>query len=82
MYEKHPTYACAECHKSFKNQRALKAHNAAVHGPVQKAKDRLDQRVDTSEPSRRGNTVPDGDGNYLTVIDEASDIDPKWFDKL
>jgi len=31
MYEKKPDYACAECHKSFKNQRALDSHNKDKH---------------------------------------------------
>jgi hypothetical protein len=31
MYEKRPDFACATCHKSFKNQRALDAHNKQKH---------------------------------------------------
>jgi hypothetical protein len=30
-YEKKPDFFCKECHKSFKNQRALDAHNEAKH---------------------------------------------------
>ena len=33
MYEKKPDFACELCHKSFKNQRALDAHNDAKHPP-------------------------------------------------
>ena len=42
-YEKHPTHACKECHKSFKNKRALRMHVKDVHAekPVQEDADRL-----------------------------------------
>lgn len=33
MYEKNPDFFCKECHKSFKNQRGLDAHNEAKHPP-------------------------------------------------
>lgn len=31
MYQKNPEFACDKCHKSFKNQRALDAHNESKH---------------------------------------------------
>lgn len=61
-YEKHPTYACEECHKSFKNQRGLDAHNEAKHAkPIQESEDRLDLSVDLPEPDRGSDPVRDGD---------------------
>jgi hypothetical protein len=59
-YEKHPTYACAECHKSFKNERALNAHNEAKHAePVQETEDRLAVSMDLSESDRGSDFVCD-----------------------
>lgn len=55
-YEKRPNYACAECHKSFKNQRALDAHNKAVHTLVEPIRDR---HMDSGSVEWRRNTVCD-----------------------
>lgn len=60
-YEKHPEYACEECRKTFKNERALKAHNRSLHQvdhdePVQEvrrtAMDTADIHDSGSDPVR------------------------------
>lgn len=58
-YEKHPTYACELCHKSFKNKRAFNAHNKAVH-PVEQA-DRLADSDDASATEWWRDIFCDGD---------------------
>lgn len=82
MYEKTPTYACGHCHKTFKNERAFDAHNAAVHAKKPLQEDRLVSGVDLSEPVRRQPAVRDGNASNLVFVDEAAEMDPKWFEKL
>jgi len=82
-YAKNPTHFCRGCHKSFKNKRALKAHNDALHAekPVPE-ENRLAVGGDSGDADRRSDSVRDGNAPNLIIIDESSPIDPKWFDKL
>lgn len=57
-YEKDATYACAECHKTFKKQRALDAHNKAVHTLVESPPNR---RINSDDFERRRDIVCDND---------------------
>jgi hypothetical protein len=57
MYHKDPEYACAECHKSFKNQRALDAHNKAVHPDSEMVLEVRDRHISAGEPSRRDDSI-------------------------
>lgn len=59
-YEKQPDYACDECHRSFKNKRALKMHTRDLHQPVQTNTNRLVERVDHSDAVRRRSSCSDG----------------------
>jgi hypothetical protein len=81
-YEKHPTFACGPCRKTFKNQRGLDAHNAAVHAEESVQEDRLADGVDLHSTDRGSNPVRDVDKATGVIVDEAAEIDPKWFDKL
>lgn len=62
-YEKHPTFACGDCHKTFKNERALRTHNDAVHAekPVQEAQDGLATGMDSNHAGWWRDIIPDGD---------------------
>lgn len=61
-YAKRPDYACEQCHRSFKNERALKAHNKDVHGKsVQEIPTGPTHSGDHIDPSRRSGSVSDGD---------------------
>lgn len=60
MYQKHPEFACAECHKSFKNQRALDAHNKAVHPDPEVVLEIRDRHIPVREPSRRDDHLRNG----------------------
>jgi hypothetical protein len=47
MYAKKPDYACDECHRSFKNKRALKMHRKDVHEkPIPEEENRLAVSLD------------------------------------
>ena len=60
-YEKRPDYACAECHKSFKNQRAFDAHNKALHAVVDEVRNR---RIDSGVSDRGRDFIRDGDESH------------------
>ena len=82
-YEKNPTYFCKGCHKSFKNQRGLDAHNDALHAPKPVPEEHRLADGDNHRRTDRGNdSVPAVGENDLIIIDESSPFDPKWFDKL
>ena len=61
MYHKNPEFACAECHKSFKNQRALDAHNKALHQDPEVVRPVRDRHLSVGQPSGRLSLVRDGD---------------------
>ena len=58
VYEKHSDYACEECRRTFKNQRALDAHNEAVHSLDLASRNRP---ADLLYLDRGRNPVRDGD---------------------
>lgn len=56
MYEKKPDYACNQCHRTFKDKRALSQHNKDAHQPAPTTS-RLASGVDTPDADNRRNPI-------------------------
>lgn len=57
MYQKNPEYACEKCRKTFKNERALKAHNRSLHQvddekPIQRVRSNTVVSIDRNDSRR------------------------------
>jgi len=83
QYEKNPKYFCTECHRSFKKQRALDAHNDALHAPEPVPEEhRLVAGRNHSDAGGGSDPVRTDSPPDLIIVDESTPFDPKWFDKL